>query len=207
MELVDIAFKAGRSAVELALFVLLPVMVVMLFTMRLLESRGIMDWFVTRLAPILKPAGLTGLSVMAALQINFVGFAGPVATLAVMDRRGVSERHLAATLGMVMAMAQANVVFPAASMGLRVGSTLLFSLIGGLVASIAAYYVFGRDLPTIEAAAGPLPALPGTETGSGILDIINRSGGEAFKIAVSVIPMLVLSLVIIAILQYFSVLS
>jgi hypothetical protein len=42
--LIDIILKAGRSAVELALFVLLPVMVVMLSLMRLLEARGALDW-------------------------------------------------------------------------------------------------------------------------------------------------------------------
>lgn len=38
--LIDIFLKSGRSAVELALFVLLPVMVVMLSLMRLLNARG-----------------------------------------------------------------------------------------------------------------------------------------------------------------------
>ena len=38
--LIDIILKAGRSAVELSLFILLPVMVVMLSLMRLLEARG-----------------------------------------------------------------------------------------------------------------------------------------------------------------------
>jgi hypothetical protein len=38
--LMDVILKAGRSAVELALFVLLPVMVVMLPLMRMLEARG-----------------------------------------------------------------------------------------------------------------------------------------------------------------------
>src|SRR5574337_357068 len=73
---------------------------------------------VARLAPLLAPAGLTGLGVFAALQINFVSFAAPVATLAMMEQRGASSRHLAATLAMVMAMAQANVVMPMAAMGL-----------------------------------------------------------------------------------------
>ena len=63
MELIDIVLKAGRSAVELSLFILLPIMVVMLALMRLLEARGVMDWVVARLAPVLKPVGLTGLSV------------------------------------------------------------------------------------------------------------------------------------------------
>ncbi|HXE41097.1 MAG TPA: nucleoside recognition domain-containing protein, partial [Azonexus sp.] len=58
--LIDIILKSGRSAVELALFVLLPVMVVMLSLMRLLEARGVLDWVVGLLAPLLKPFGLTG---------------------------------------------------------------------------------------------------------------------------------------------------
>ena len=41
--LTDIILRAGRSAVELALFVLLPVMVVMLSLMRLLEAKGVLD--------------------------------------------------------------------------------------------------------------------------------------------------------------------
>jgi spore maturation protein SpmB len=119
--LIDVILRAGRSAVELSFFVLLPVMVVMLSLMRLLEARGVLDWVVARLAPLLRPLGLTGLGVFAALQINFVSFAAPVATLAMMDQRGASSRHLAATLAMVMAMAQANVSMPMAAMGLHFG--------------------------------------------------------------------------------------
>ncbi len=49
--LIDIILQAGRAAVELALFVLLPVMVVMLSLMRLLEARGALDCLVALLAP------------------------------------------------------------------------------------------------------------------------------------------------------------
>ena len=56
--LIDILLKAGRSAVELSLFILLPVMVVMLSLMRLLEARGALEWVVAKLAPLLKPFGL-----------------------------------------------------------------------------------------------------------------------------------------------------
>jgi len=103
--LTQIILQAGRSAVELALFVLLPIMVVMLALMRILEARGALDWLVAHLAPLLRPAGLTGLGVFAAVQINFVSFAAPIATLTMMESRGASDRHLAATLAMVMAMA------------------------------------------------------------------------------------------------------
>jgi spore maturation protein SpmB len=195
--LIDVILKAGRSAVELSLFVLLPVMVVMLSLMRLLEAKGVLDWLVARLAPALKPLGLTGLGVFAALQINFVSFAAPVATLTMMDQRGASDRHIAATLAMVMAMAQANAVFPMAAMGLHVGSVLLFSLLGGLVAASATYYGFGRQLSAEEKPFDETLHHPVAESAKGVLDVINRAGAEAFRIAVGAIPMLVLSLTIV----------
>jgi spore maturation protein SpmB len=201
MQFIDIVLQAGRSAVELAFFVLLPIMVVMLSLMRLLEARGVMDWLVARLAPLLKPAGLTGLSVFAALQINFVSFAAPMATLSMMEQRGASDRHLAATLAMVFAMGQANVVFPMVAMGLHIGMTLLFSLLGGLVAASATYYLFGRGLSSGEKTMDETLKHPTAENAKGMLDVINRSGAEAFRIAVGAIPMLVLSLVAITLLR------
>lgn len=201
--LIDIILKAGRSAVELSLFILLPVMVVMLSLMRLLEARGALDWLVGRLAPALKPLGLTGLGVFAALQINFVSFAAPMATLTMMEQRGASDRHLAATLAMVFAMAQANAAFPMLTMGLRLGSTLTFSVIGGLAAAAATYYLFGRALSTEEASVDQTLRHPLAESAKGVLDTINRAGAEAFKIAVGAIPMLVLSLVAVTALRRF----
>ncbi len=195
--LIDVILRAGRSAVELSFFVLLPVMVVMLSLMRLLEAKGVLDWVVARLAPLLRPAGLTGLGVFAALQINFVSFAAPVATLAMMDQRGASSRHLAATLAMVMAMAQANVSMPMAAMGLHFGIVLGWSLVGGLVASAATYYVFGRRLSAVEHSVDETLQHPVADNAKGVLDVINRAGAEAFKIAVGAIPMLVLSLTVV----------
>lgn len=194
---VEIILKAGRSAIELSLFVLLPVMVVMLAIMRLLEAKGILDWLVAKLSPFLKPFGLTGLGVFAALQVNFVSFAAPVATLTMMEQRGVSSRHLAATLAMVMAMAQANASFPLAALGLHLGQVLLFSIVGGLVAAAMAYHVFGRGLDNQEQRIDETLAHPVAENAKGVLDVINRAGAEAFKIAIGAIPMLVLSLVVV----------
>jgi len=201
--LVDIILKAGRSAVELSLFVLLPVMVVMLSLMRLLEARGVVDKVVAWLAPALKPFGLTGLGVFAALQINFVSFAAPMATLSMMEQRGVSNRHIAATLAMVFAMSQANAAFPMMTMGLNFGTTLVFSLLGGLAAAAATYYLFGRGLSAEEARLDETLHHPVAEDAKGVLDVINRAGAEAFKIAVGAIPMLVLSLVAVTALKRF----
>ena len=201
--LIDIILKAGRSAVELSLFVLLPVMVVMLALMRLLEARGVLDRVVVLLAPLLKPFGLNGLGVFAALQINFVSFAAPMATLTMMEQRGTSDRHIAATLAMVFAMAQANAAFPMLTMGLDFATTLVFSLAGGLAAAAATYYLFGRHLSAAEARVDETLHHPVAESAKGVLDVINRAGAEAFKIAVGAIPMLVLSLVAVTALKRF----
>lgn len=201
VEFLDIVLRAGRAGVELALFVLLPIMVVMLAFMRLLEARGILDHVVRMLAPVLRPIGLTGLGVFAALQINFVSFAAPVATLAMMEQRGTSDRHLAATLAMVMAMSQANVLLPMSTMGLSPGTTLLFSLIGGLVAAAMGYHVFGRALSKTEEQLDETLHHPVAENAKGVLDVINRAGAEAFKITIGAIPMLVLALVAVAALR------
>jgi len=201
--LIDIILKAGRSAVELSLFILLPVMVVMLSLMRLLEARGALDWVVAKLAPALKPFGLTGLGVFAALQINFVSFAAPLATLTMMEQRGTSDRHLAATLAMVFAMAQANASLPMLTMGLDLMPTLIFSLLGGLGAAATTYYLFGRQLSAREATLDETLKHPVADNAKGVLDVINRAGAEAFKIAVGAIPMLVLSLVAVTALKHF----
>ena len=201
--MIDIILPAGRAAIDLALFVLLPVMVVMLSLMRLLEAKGLLDWVVAWLAPAVRPFGLTGLGLFAALQISFVSFAAPIATLAMMEQRGASDRHLAATLAMVFAMAQANASLPLAALGLHLGPTLLFSLAGGLVAAAATYHGFGRGLSGAEHLTDDTLHHPTAEGAKGVLDVLNRAGAEAFKIAVGAIPMLVLSLVAVTALKHF----
>ncbi len=204
---IDLILSAGRSAVELALFILLPVMVVMLSLMRLLEARGVLDWLVIRLSAVLRPLGLTGLGVLAALQINFVSFAAPVATLSVMEQRGASDRHLAATLAMVFSMAQANASLPMTAMGLQLGYTLLLSLAGGLLAAALTFHYFGRHLAADEPPVAPTLSHPEAGGTKGVLDVINQAGAEAFKIATGAIPMLVLSLVVVAALRSLGVID
>ena len=199
--MIDILLPAGRAAIDLALFVLLPVMVVMLSLMRLLEAKGLLDWGVARLTGAVRPFGLTGLGLFAALQINFVSFAAPVATLTMMEQRGTSDRHLAATLAMVFAMAQANASLPLAALGLRWGPTLLFSLVGGLAAAAVTYHGFGRRLSGEEHLTDDTLHHPTAEGTKGVLDTINRAGAEAFKITIGAIPLLVLSLVVVTALR------
>jgi spore maturation protein SpmB len=194
-EIAELILSAGRSGIELALFVLLPVMIVMLTLMRLLEASGVLRWVVRGVAPLLMPFGIPGLGIFAMLQILLVSFAAPVATLAMMDRAGVSLRHIAATLAMVLVLAQANVVFPMAAVGLDVGACLFISLGCGIIAAALCFHGTGRSLssdepPTsadIDDDGGPI----------GFLGIISRAGKDAFDIAIGALPMLVLALVVV----------
>ncbi len=200
--LAELILQSGRAAVELALFVLLPVMVVMLSIMRLLEARNLLDRLVDCIAPALRPFGIPGLGVFALIQVLFVSFAAPMATLAIMDKGGTSRRHIAATLAMVLATAQANVVFPMVALGLHVGWTMLIAALGGVIAAAATYYLFARQLPEQEELAAVHPKHPVAEDTKGVLAVINRAGAEAFKIAVGAIPMLVLALLLVNILRH-----
>ncbi len=195
-EIAGIILAAGRSGIELALFILLPIMIVMLTIMRLLEAKGVLGVIVRIAAPLLKPFGIPGLGIFAMIQILLVSFAAPVATLAMMDRGGMSKRHIAATLAMVLTLAQANVVFPMAAVGLNVGASLLISLVCGVIAAALCYHLFGRTLAPDESPLADREG-PSNESPTGLLAIINRAGKDAFDISIGALPMLVLALVIV----------
>ncbi len=60
MDLIGIIMSAGKSSVDVALYTLLPIMVVMLMIMKYLEVRGVLDVIVRWVAPLLKPLALAG---------------------------------------------------------------------------------------------------------------------------------------------------
>ncbi len=197
---------SGKSAVELALFVLLPIMIVMLSLMRWMESNGWLNRIITLTAPLLKPFGLTGLGVFALIQVMMVSFSAPLATLAVMARTGSAPRHIAATLAMVLALAQANVVFPMAAAGLNIPVTLLIALGGGLLAAAATYYVFGRHLSLVE-LNNDQELMPETEPPRGMMAVIRRAGSDAWEIAIGALPLLVVALVAVNLVRLTSVIE
>jgi spore maturation protein SpmB len=201
IEVADLILRSGSAGVELALFVLLPVMVVMLTFMRLLEAKNVLDKLVGLMAPVLGPLGIPGLGVFALIQILLVGVAAPLATLAMMDKSGASRRHIATVLALVMASAQANVVFPMAAYGLQVGFTILVSILAGLVGATFTYHVFARHLPDEDEPPEPQPKHPVAEDTRGVLSVINRAGREAFAISVGAIPMLILALLLVNVLR------
>jgi Fe2+ transport system protein B len=90
--IIEVLLQARRSTLEVALYTLLPIMFVMTVLMRLLEVSGLLVRFVDLVAPLVRPFGLTGLGVVAMLQISFVSFVAPITTLALMDDEGASVR-------------------------------------------------------------------------------------------------------------------
>lgn len=200
-EFAEIILRSGKAGVELAFFVFLPVMVVMLTFMRLLEAKGVLDWITARLSPLLHPFGLPDLGIFALIQILFVSFAAPVATLAIMDRAGTSNRHIAASLAMVLACAQANVVFPMSAVGLDGLVTILISAVCGVIGASTTYYLFARHLGDEEKLPEPKPEHPVAEDTLSLLTVINRAGREAIEISVSAVPMLILALLLVNLLR------
>lgn len=200
MDVISIIMAAGKSSVDVALYTLLPIMVIMLIIMKYLEVRGILDVIVRWVAPLLKPFGLTGMSAFALIQINFVSFAAPLATLSIMDKRGVSDRQMAATLAMVFAMGQGNVFYPLTPFGLHWLASIVISVVAVSLKNAVAWHVTGRRLSVAENPRAE--ALPNAEQNSqGILAVINSAGSDAIRLALGAVPMLILSLTIVELLQ------
>lgn len=80
----DLILESGKTTVELALYILVPIMVLTMALMRLLEARGVVSFVARTLAPLLRPFGIPGIGVFAMLQLLFVSFAAP---------RGHALRH------------------------------------------------------------------------------------------------------------------
>lgn len=206
MDVIGIIISAGKSSVDVALYTLLPIMVVMLVIMKFLEVKGVLDIVVKWMTPLLRPFGLSGMSTFAMIQLNFVSFAAPLATLSIMEKRGVSDRHLAATLAMVFAMGQGNTFYPLTPFGLHWGAAIAISIIGGLSAAALTYHWLGRKLSMAEGARLEA-ARPEEQTARGIIGIINGAGSDAIRLAMGSVPMLLLSMVIVGMLTAAGVVS
>lgn len=206
MSLIEIILSSGRSSVDIALYTLLPIMIVMLCIMKVLEAIGIMDFIVSMLSPLLKPFGLTGMSTFALLQMNFISFAAPLATLMIMQNRGISDRHLAATLAMLLAMGQGNILYPMIPLGLNWTAAIAISIIGGLCASTFTWYVSGRHLPDKNDHSST-PALKDSSSNDSLVKVINDAGLDAIRLTVAAVPMLTLSITIVGTLKAFGAIT
>ncbi len=203
-QLIQLILQAGKSTVDLSLYVLLPVLVIMMAGMKLLEARGVVAGVSKFLAPALNRFGIPGMGVFAALQLLFVGFAAPIASLRLMETNGTSRRGIAATLAMVLAMSQANVVFPMAAIGLNVGGTLLTSVIGGLIAASITYYLFTKSLDA-DSITEPLEIRRDTKTST--ITLLIAGGQDAVEIVWKSVPIILIAIFVVNLAHYFGLIG
>ena len=80
-EFIKIVLQSGKTALDLGLYVLLPVLVVMMALMKVVEARGILALVARLVQPVLRLFGVPGAGAFAIMQLLFVSFAAPLATL------------------------------------------------------------------------------------------------------------------------------
>lgn len=200
-EAVKIILASGKSGLDLALYVLLPVLVVMMALMKVIEARGILALVARAVQPLLRVFGIPGAGAFAMLQLLLVSFAAPLATLAIMEKDGTARRRIAATLAMVFTMSQANVVFPMVAVGLNVGAILLTSLVGGLAAAALTYYLFARSVEDDSVPEGEFVAAAANGRKSTTLNLMIVGGQEAVQVIIGAIPILILAIVLVNVLK------
>jgi spore maturation protein SpmB len=200
-ELIRIILQSGRSALELALYTLLPVLVVMMAVMKVVEARGILAMTARVLHPLMRPFGIPGAGVFAMLQLLLVSFAAPLATLTIMEHNGTSRRRIAATLAMVFSMSQANVVFPMVAAGLNLPVIMLTSLVGGLAGAALTYYLFARSAGPEDQNDSEFVGSATTGAKTTTLNLMITGGQEAVQVIIAAIPILLLAILLVNILK------
>ena len=200
-EFIKIVLQSGRTALELALYVLLPILVIMMAMMKVVEAKGLLALVARFITPVLKVFGVPGSGVFAMLQLLLVSFAAPVATLNIMEKDGTDRRKIAATLAMLFSMSQANAVFPLVAVGLNLGMIMATSVAGGLVSAALTYYLFARSIVEDSSDAVLLPVEAGNAGKISTLKIIIGAGQEALQVIIGAIPMLILAIFAVNVLK------
>jgi len=134
---ISLILDSGKSAINLALYILLPIMVIMMAIMHTLEAKGFLRKIALVFSPFLSIFGIPGIGAFAIIQILLVSFAAPIATFKIMqDNDSYTDREIATTFAATIVMSQANATFPLVAVGLNLPVTIASSLIGGVVASL-----------------------------------------------------------------------
>ncbi|AVA23790.1 hypothetical protein [Rhizobium sp. NXC24] len=200
--LITAILDAGRSAVDIAIFTFLPLMIVTFSLMRYVENISALRWLAIKANPVCRAFGLDGLGVVAVLQLSLVSSAAPIAALSLMTHKRASDRFLAAAFAGVLAAAPANASLPLAAIGIDPALIILNGVCGALVASTFAYWIVGRR------SLSPSSIVVGDDDvdnhGEGRLDLlsaINRGGADAIKVISAVLPVLVIALALVKLIQ------
>lgn len=200
--LISMMLEAGKSGLNMALYILLPIMVIMLALMKLLDAKGVLTWLCNKVAPLSTLFGIPGLGVFAALKLTFVSFAAPIASLSIMDSQRFNKRHIAATLAMVFTMSQGNATFPMLALGLNLPVLLISSVVGGLASAAFTYFILTKHLDqTTDESSNETISAPTQSRSKTVVEILGEGGQEGMKIAFNMIPMLILALFLVRVLQ------
>ena len=95
MEVIALITQSGKTAFELAFFILLPLITVMTTLLAISSKLGLLGLLERGANRLIGITGLSGLSLVAFIQMNFVSFAAPIGTLKVMDQTGQADRVFA----------------------------------------------------------------------------------------------------------------
>ncbi len=224
-KVIQMMLESGKVGVNLSLYTILPIMVIMMAIMNVLDKKNILSWIAKGVAPLMLLFGLPGLGVFAILQILFISFAAPVATLKIIDQdETISDASLAATLAAILVMAQANAVFPLTSVGLNLPVGIATSLIGGLIASIIAFKFSKRkeakqsktnedgpneyksdDIRSIRTVSDDsekkLNAIEATHKKKSIIALLFEGGESGLAIVLKSIPPLIIAVFLVNVLK------
>jgi len=193
----DLLFASGKKGFELAFFVLMPIMVLMMAGMRLLARFGVLRAAAVVAAPALALFGIPGLAAFAMVQILAVSFAAPVSTFRLMDQDpAIPDRKVASGFAAILCMSQANATFPLAAFGLNLPAVVGSSLLGGLAAGLVTYRVFARHLPdgTEPPAAEEIQA---EEDRRSLVQLLMAGAEEGFQLVLKALPVLVLAVLLV----------
>ncbi len=198
MNIIEVIMSAGKVSVDVALYTLLPIMVVMLIMMKYRKRKAC--WMpLFALPPPSETFWHQRHGHFALIQLNFVSLPPPCFAGAD-GKRGASDRHLAATLAMLFAMGQANVFYPLTPFGLHWGMAIAISLVGGLAASTLTYYVIGRKLSQVT-LRDEESERQRDKPRAGLIAVINGAGADAIRLSLGSLPMLLLSLTVVGLLK------
>jgi len=199
--IIGLVLEAGQKGVDLSLYTILPIMVIMLGIMKVLDEKNILSWLAKGVAPVLLIFGLPGIGVFAIIQILFVSFAAPVATLKLMENNAaISDARIAATLAAILVMAQANAVFPLAAVGLNVPVNILTSLVTGLAASFIAFKLCekkGWNQTDVQSKED----FKKKRSSEKIIPLLFKGGEEGVNIVIKSIPPLIIAIFMVTVFE------
>ncbi|UWM76879.1 hypothetical protein N1937_06480 [Rhizobium sp. WSM4643] len=204
--LITAILDAGRSAVDIAIFTFLPLMIVTFSLMRYLEGISALRWIAGKANPLFGLFGLDGFGALAIIQLSLVSSAAPVSALSLMAHKGTSERCRAAAFAAVLAAAPANASFPLASLGVDPGLIIVNGICGALVASTLACWLVGLRFQSGQICSCYKADEP-VAARLDLLTAINRGGADAVRVISAILPVLVISLLMVRLIQTTGALS